>query len=247
MRIFAIGDLHLSHARPKPMSIFGEHWRDHAEKIALNWGAIARPEDLLLLVGDLSWAMRLDEARPDLDYIARLPGRKIILKGNHDYWWSSKAKVRQLCDASIDILQADSIIIEDVAIAGTRGWQCPGNMSSADMMAEGERKGYREEDRKIYEREVGRLKIALESLRGKAYRHLIVALHYPPVNERYEPSGFTELIDQYGAAVCVYGHLHGESIRSAFNAQRNATRYQLVSADSVDFTPLQIFTTETQS
>jgi uncharacterized protein len=222
------------------MSIFGENWRDHDRKIAENWQAIARPDDLLLIVGDISWAMRLEEARPDLEYIARLPGRKLMIKGNHDYWWSSKKKVSKMAGETIDLLQADSILIGKIAIAGTRGWQCPGAQSSADMMDERKERGYTEEDRKIYEREVGRLKLALESLRGKSFEHLIVMLHYPPVNSMHEPSGFTALIDAYPVDVCVYGHLHGESMKNAFNSTLNRTRYQLVSADNVDFTPLQI-------
>jgi uncharacterized protein len=241
MRIFAIGDLHLSHAKPKPMSVFGEQWREHERKIAENWGALAGPDDLLIVAGDISWAMRLDEARPDLEYIARLPGRKIIIKGNHDYWWSSKKRVKEMAGPSIEVLQADSVVMDGVAIVGTRGWQCPGSESSADMMVEGAGQGYTEEDRKIYEREVGRLKLALDSLSGKQYERLIVVLHYPPVNSRHEPSGFTELIEAHGAEACIYGHLHGEAIKTAFNETQNGTRYQLVSADSVDFTPLQIF------
>src|ERR1051326_5973032 len=118
MRIFAIGDLHLSHARPKPMSVFGEHWRDHELKIAANWRAQARGDDLLLVVGDISWALRLDEAKPDLDYLAALPGRKVILKGNHDYWWSSRKKIRQVADASLEFLQGESLIVDDIAIVG---------------------------------------------------------------------------------------------------------------------------------
>lgn len=237
MRIFAIGDLHLSHARAKPMSIFGEHWRDHAEKFALRWQAIARPDDLLLVVGDISWAMRLEEAQADLDFIGRLPGRKILLKGNHDFWWASKSKVKKALPPAMEILQADTIIHNDVAIAGTRGWQCPGHQSAADMMTEGQVQGYSDEDEKVYLREVGRLKLALESLKGKSYSHLIVALHYPPMNMEQEVSGFTELIDSYQANICVYGHLHGESIKTAFNGVRKQTQYHLVSADSVDFTP----------
>jgi uncharacterized protein len=194
-----------------------------------------------LIVGDISWAMRLSEAKPDLDYIAALPGRKIILKGNHDYWWASKAKVRQMADSSIDILQADSIVIDEVAIIGTRGWQCPGKQSADDMMSETRGRTYTEEDLKIYQREVARLKLAFESLRGKSYRNLIVALHYPPVNSQYEPSGFTDLIDAHNVDVCVYGHLHGEAIKTAFNSTRNGTHYRLVSADSINFVPQQIW------
>jgi hypothetical protein len=243
MRIFAIGDPHLSLAKPKPMWIFGEHWRNHDKKIAENWASIAKEDDLLLIVGDISWAMRLEDALLDLDYIAKLKGKKIILKGNHDFWWPSKSKLKSVLAPSIDFLQASSLIIDDVAIVGTRAWQTPGNDSSADMMVESEnfKPVYTEEDYKIYKREVERLKQALESLKGKKYNHLIIALHYPPFNSNFDDSGFTELIDLYKANTCVYGHLHGESIKKAFNGKRNNTYYQLVSADSVDFTPKQIF------
>ncbi|MEW6735985.1 MAG: metallophosphoesterase [Acidobacteriota bacterium] len=240
MRVFAIGDLHLSHARPKPMSVFGEHWRDHDAKIANNWHAMAQPDDVLIITGDISWAIRLEDAKPDLDYIKQLPGHKVILKGNHDYWWSSKTKVRQLAAPSIEVLQADSVVIGEVAIVATRGWQCPGTQSAADIMVEGVRSSYTEEDFKIYQREVGRLRLAFASLHGKSYKHLICALHYPPVNAQHEPSDFTALIEQYPVDICVYGHLHSDAIRTAFNGIRNGIRYQLVSADSIDFTPLQI-------
>ncbi len=241
MRIFAIGDLHLSHAKPKPMWIFGEHWRDHEKKVAENWSNIAQKDDILLIVGDISWAMRLEEARADLDYLAALAGQKIILRGNHDYWWPSKSKLESVLDPSIKFLQASSLIIDNIAIVGTRGWQCPGQIPSADMMTEGKEFSYTETDYKIYQREVARLKQAFESLKGKKYQHLIVALHYPPMNAQHELSGFTELIDKYSAKTCVYGHLHGEAIKLAFNGNRNQTHYQLVSADSVNFMPKQIF------
>jgi len=240
MRIFAIGDPHLSFAAPKPMHIFGEHWRDHDKKIAENWNRIANDDDVLIIAGDISWAMKLEEAAADLEWIARLKGRKVLIKGNHDLWWSSRSKVRKIADPSIEILQADSIVINGVAIAGTRGWQCPGNEGSADMLIEGAEARYTEQDFKIYQREVGRLKLALESLRGKAYRHLIVVLHYPPMNSQHEESGFTRLIDEYGADWCVHGHLHGDSIKTAFNGVRGKTHYRLVSADSVDFAPFPV-------
>lgn len=242
MRIFAIGDLHLSNAKPKPMWVFGENWRDHDKKIAENWHTIAKSDDVLLIAGDISWAMRLEDAQADLDYISHLPGHKIILKGNHDYWWPSKSKLRSLLPSSIDILQADSLIIDDIAIVGTRGWQCPGDESSADIMCEDAPKFvYTKEDEKIYLREVARLKQAFESLGKKSYKNLIVALHYPPMNYQHEESGFTKLIDSYKTDVCIYGHLHGESINKAFNGLRQKTTYRLVSADSVNFSPKQIW------
>jgi uncharacterized protein len=230
MRIFAIGDMHLAGGTLKTMDRFGDHWRGHDRKIFDAWEGLAQDDDLLLIAGDTSWAMRLGDALADLDRIGAMRGRKLMLKGNHDYWWESLAKMRRAVHPSIDFLQASAVIVNRVAIAGTRGWTCPNDSFFEDA------------DRKIYEREVGRLRAALDALKGRAgdYDRLIVALHYPPTNDRHEPSGFTELIDQHGADACVYGHLHGEAIKAALVGLRRRTRYALVSADAVAFTPLEI-------
>ncbi|HKQ08373.1 MAG TPA: metallophosphoesterase [Blastocatellia bacterium] len=230
MRIFAIGDMHLAGGTDKTMDRFGEHWRDHDRKIFDAWERLAQDDDLLLIAGDTSWAMRLNEALPDLGRIGRMRGRKLMIKGNHDYWWDSLAKLRRAVDPSIDFLQASAIIVNRVAIAGTRGWNCPGDSVLS------------EQDQKLYEREVGRLRAALQSLIGRAneYDRLIVVLHYPPTNDRHEPSGFTELIDEFNADACVYGHLHGEFIKTGLIGLRQRTFYYLVSADAVSFTPLEI-------
>ncbi len=230
MRVFAIGDLHLESGTGKRMDIFGEQWRDHDQKIFESWEREGREDDLLLLVGDISWAMRLEEALPDLERIGRMKGRKLMLKGNHDYWWASSAKMKRALAPSIEILHASAIIINRVAVAATRGWVCPNDSY------------FEEHDEKIYRREVERLRLALESLRGRTeeFDHLVVALHYPPVNQKHEPSGFTELIDEYRADVCVYGHLHGEDIAGGLTGLRRSTQYYLVSADSINFSPAEI-------
>jgi len=230
MRVFAIGDLHLAGGTGKTMDRFGENWRNHDVKVFEAWERTVDDDDVVLIVGDTSWAMRLEEARPDLDRVGRMKGRKLLLKGNHDYWWETRAKLERALDPSIEIVNASSTIIDRIAIAGTRGWVCPNDSYFA------------EEDARIYEREVGRLKTALESLRGREteYDALIIAMHYPPTNDKHEPSGFTELIDEYGAAVCVYGHMHGEHIRGALTGLRRQTVYRLVSADAVDFAPALI-------
>ena len=230
MRVFAIGDLHLEGSTGKSMDRFGENWRGHDRKIFEAWERVGRDEDLLLLVGDISWAMRLEDARRDLERIGEMKGRKLMLKGNHDYWWSSVSKMTRELHPSIEVLQASSIIINRVAVAGTRGWMCPGDAY------------FKDDDERIYRREVGRLRSALGGLRGRETRYdrLIVALHYPPLNDRHDASGFTELIDECGADVCVYGHLHGDAIKTALTGQRGRTRYYLVSADAVDFAPAEI-------
>lgn len=242
MRLYAIGDIHLPGGpQDKPMDRFGEVWHDHSDQVVRAWREQYREGDVLLLVGDLSWAMTLDEARDDLAWIEALPGRKVILKGNHDFWWSGINKVRSHIGESVTALQYDHVLLGDVAVVGTRGWQCPGEIGSADLMAaDGAPAAYSEKDEKIYRREVGRLKLALERLQrsGTRYETLVVALHYPPMNPSHEPSGFTELIDAHGADLCVHGHLHGEeSIRTAFEGRRGKTLYHCVSADAVRMRP----------
>ena len=230
MRVFAIGDLHLEGGTGKTMEIFGENWRRHDEKIFTAWERVGRDDDLLLVVGDSSWALRLEQAQADLDRIGRMRGTKLLFKGNHDTWWQSNAKMERVVHPSIRIIQGNSTIHDRIAVAGTRGWTCPNDSC------------FQASDMKIYQREVGRLKAALDTLRGKEadYDRLIVALHYPPMNDRHETSGFTELIDEAGADLVVYGHLHGDSIKGAFTGRRGQATYYLVSADAVDFAPVQL-------
>ncbi len=230
MRTFAIGDLHLAGGTGKTMDRFGEHWRGHDRKIFDAWKVMVRDEDMVVIAGDTSWAMRFEDALPDLERIGQMPGLKLLVKGNHDYWWQSKSKMSRVLHRSIKILQASSIIVNRVAVVATRGWTCP-NDSHFD-----------EQDAKIYERELGRLRSALASLRGheREFENLIVALHYPPTNAAHEASGFTDLIDEYGATVCVYGHLHGDDIRTALTGLRAKTTYHLVSADAANFAPAEI-------
>lgn len=230
MKVFAIGDLHLAGGTGKTMDRFGEHWRNHDQKIFEAWKRTVSDDDLVLVVGDTSWAMRLEDALPDLERIGNAPGLKILVKGNHDYWWQTRSKMSRALHPSIKILQADSMIVNRVALAGTRGWVCPNDSH------------FEESDSKIYNRELERLRAALGSLRGRQseFDALVVALHYPPCNAGHEPSGFIELIDEYRADVCVYGHLHGDDIRTALTGSHGNTAYYLVSADAVDFAPAEI-------
>jgi uncharacterized protein len=231
MNIFAIGDLHLGGGTGKTMDRFGEHWRDHDQKIFTSWERLVGDDDLVIVAGDTSWAMHLNEAMVDLDRIGRAKGSKLLVKGNHDYWWETKAKLERTIDPSIKILQSNSYIINRIAIAGTRGWICPNDMYFDEQAA------------RIYEREVSRLRTALESTRGREseFDSLVVALHFPPTNASHVASGFTDLIDQFGAAACVYGHLHGDDIKSALQGIRGKTKYCLVSSDAVGFAPKQIW------
>lgn len=246
VRLFAIGDLHLPGGpRAKTMDRFGEVWSDHPRRIAAHWSALHQDGDLLLLLGDLSWAMNLDEARDDLAFIQALPGRKVVIKGNHDYWWSGIGKVRKACGPAVHVLQFSHVVIDGVAIVGTRGWRTPGGDAPDPLAAgQGGEPPFSAEDQKIYEREVERLGLALAGLcaSGATYDQLVVCLHYPPMNSRHEPSGFTELLDRYGAALCVHGHLHGEAaLATAFEGRRGGTIYHCVSADAVRMRPRLVF------
>lgn len=223
MKVFAIGDLHLSGAVDKPMDIFGPAWEQHARRIEYAWRDLVSEEDLVLLPGDFSWAMRLDEAQVDFAFLHALPGAKVMIRGNHDYWWNSVSKVRALLPSSIYVIQNDSISFGDVHVAGTRGWICPGSA------------GFEQDDQKIYDREVGRLAMSLARLPASGRR--IAMLHYPPFNESRAPSGFTEKLEAAGVEALLYGHLHGKSCRNAFEGERNGVRYHLVSADHIGFAP----------
>ena len=227
MALFAIGDLHLSLGSDKPMDVFGEQWQDHAQKLKKGFACVG-PEDLTVLCGDLSWAMSLAEAEADFRFIHRLPGKKILLKGNHDFWWSTAAKARRMFAEegidSVEILNNNCHLYGDLALCGTRGW-----------FYEEETGG--EHDQKIMRREVLRLEA---SLRAAGDREKLVFLHYPPIYQKYECPEILELLEKYRVRLCCYGHIHGKGCRLAFNGWRGATEYRLVSADAVDFTPVKI-------
>jgi len=229
VNIYAIGDLHLSFANPKPMDVFGTNWAHHPEKIRANWEQVVTADDLVLVPGDISWAMTLDEAKLDLDYVAQLPGRKLMIRGNHDYWWSTVSKVRKALHPSIEVLQNDSIKIGELAIAAARGWDCPGSFR------------YTEHDQQIYEREIGRLKLSLDHAMKQGAEKLWVMLHYPPTNEKHQGSGFLDVLHQYPVEKVVYGHLHGEEgHRTAFEGVHDGIEYHLVSCDYLQFAPLKL-------
>lgn len=222
MRFFAIADPHLSKAQPKPMSIFGGNWEEHPEVFLNGWREAVQPEDVVIVPGDISWAMRLEEALLDLQDIAELPGTKIILRGNHDYWWASISKVRKVLPPGMYALQNDSLVMGEVAIAGTRGWDTP------------QSKLLEAEDEKIYMREVERLKLSLESLKNTPYQKLIVALHFPPTLG--EATGFTELLEHYRPDAVVYGHLHGAKPEWLVPDWQGIPLH-LVAADFLNFKP----------
>ena len=224
MNIYAIGDLHLSGEPPtKPMEIFGEHWLGHKEKIKANWLATVKAEDTVIICGDISWAMGLQNAAEDLAWLAQLPGRKLLLRGNHDYWWASLAKMQQLYGADFEFIQNDCIMVGDTAICGTRGWVLP----SAE--------NFTVEDEKIYKREAIRLEMSLKAALKQEPASIIVAFHYPPLFAAEEHTLFTDLLEQYHVNYCVYGHIHGENHVLTFEGEREGVNYKLVSCDTQGF------------
>lgn len=197
MRVFAIADPHLSRADPKPMDIFGPGWEGHPEAFFTGWQRTVAPEDLVLIPGDISWAMHFEDAMLDLRDIAALPGRKVLLRGNHDYWWPSISKLRAGLPAGMFAIQNDALEIDGVVIAGTRGWICPGSH------------GFEAKDEKIYRRELERLKLSLAAAQNLEGRFRVVMLHYPPTNARLERSEFVEAIEAAQPDALVFGHVHG--------------------------------------
>ncbi len=238
MKVFAIGDLHLSFGDmvEKPMDIFGGQWVGHAERLYNNWIERVTDEDVVIICGDISWGLRLEEAIADLSWIHKLPGKKVLFKGNHDLWWQSIGKLNKLYDdGTMTFIQNQSYVMWDLeqgsttAICGTRGWICPG----AD--------GFSDHDRRIYERELLRLKFSLEEGRKSGADRIIGVLHYPPTNDKMQESGFTELMSSYGVETCVYGHLHGkEAFKHGMKGIFNGVRYRLVSLDYVEATPQEV-------
>ena len=221
MAVWAISDLHLP-AREKPMDIFGDHWTNHFDRIREDWLNKVGEEDIVLLPGDLTWAMHLEEAQEDIDRVSCLPGRKIILRGNHDYWWSSIGRVRRLLPEGSYALQNDSIMLDGVLIAGSRGWTIPSD-------ADGE-----SDDARIYRRERQRLEMSLKHARAKdADAPLIVMMHYPPRSETQE--GFTDILKAYGVRDVVYGHLHGAGLAGAIRGEVDGLNYHQVSCDGLGF------------
>ncbi|WP_405380255.1 metallophosphoesterase [Phascolarctobacterium sp.] len=224
MHIYAIGDLHLSGEPPaKPMEIFGEHWLGHKEKIKANWLATVTDEDTVIVCGDISWAMGLANAAEDLHWLAQLPGRKLLLRGNHDYWWSSLAKMQQMYGDAFEFIQNDCLLAGTTAICGTRGWVLP----SAE--------GFTEDDEKIYKREAIRLEMSLQAAQKLQPERIICALHYPPLFAADERTLFTDLMEKYGVTNCVYGHIHGENHVLTFEGERDGVTYKLVSCDTQGF------------
>ncbi len=226
MALYTIGDLHLSLAKEKPMDIFGDNWNGHTEKLRQSFASLT-DEDLTVLCGDLSWGMGLEETLPDFQFVDSLPGRKIILKGNHDYWWTTAEKLRKFCESegieNLQVLNNNCFFYENIALCGTRGW-------FYDLDGE--------HNEKIFRRELIRLETSLKAAGEAAEK--ICFLHYPPLCRTYRCGEILQLLALYGVRNCYYGHLHGPGIRLAVEGERDGITYTLTSADHLGFRPLQI-------
>ncbi|MDP4179046.1 MAG: metallophosphoesterase [Bacillota bacterium] len=227
MSLYAISDLHLALSGDKPMDIFGQNWYMHDEKIKENWLKKIEKEDIVLIAGDISWSINLEDSLKELNWIHQLPGTKIVVKGNHDYWWVSISKLNNLFD-DMKFLQNNFYSYGEYAVCGTRGWNCPGGDN------------FTSHDEKIYRREAIRLKLSLDTAKKSGFKKYIVMLHYPPTNDKFEDSDFTNIFKTYGVEKVIYGHLHGYSLKKALVGMRDGTEYINTSADYIKFDPLKI-------
>ncbi|MCH9621845.1 MAG: hypothetical protein S4CHLAM20_12730 [Chlamydiia bacterium] len=250
MRVWALGDLHLSFGTPnKKMDVFGDKWLNHPEKIKEQWEQLVAAEDLVLICGDISWALKADQLMPDLNWIESLPGKKIMSKGNHDLWWKSPSKVRKLLPPSIQIINNDAITIDDITIGGTRLWDHPDlnyykfiDMKEIDGVNI-KKKQYDDDtvrhDTRIFNNELDRLARSLDAMDHNA-KHKILMIHYPPIPPDRSDNEFSRLIKDYSIDFCIYGHLHNLFPDAPVNFEKDGTRYLCTACDYLNFCPIQL-------
>ena len=222
MALFVLGDTHLSLGGSKPMDVF-PGWNGYVERLEANWRKLVKPEDTIVLAGDISWAMRLTDTRRDFEFLQQLPGQKLIMKGNHDYWWNTATKMNKFIESnkfdSIKILHNNSYTVNNISVCASRGW-----MFESDE----------EHDEKILNREVNRLKMSLDSAECE---QKLVFLHYPPVTVNSECREILNLLNEYGIKKCYYGHLHGMAVKYAVEGEIEGIDFNLISCDRLKFTP----------
>ena len=226
MALFVLGDTHLSLGGAKPMDVF-PGWNGYVEKLEANWRKLVKPEDTVVLAGDISWSMRLADTRKDFAFLNGQPGRKLIMKGNHDYWWSTANKMNAFFRAegfdTLRLLHNNSYTVDGYALCGTRGW-----LFDADEP----------HDEKVMNREIGRLRLSLQA--AEPGKERLVFLHYPPVYTGADAPEIVAVLKEYGIRRCFYAHLHGKAIRFAVQGEVDGIRYKLVSADGLHFCPYKI-------
>lgn len=230
MALFAIADLHLPLGINKPMDIFGYKWKNYVERIADNWQSNVCNGDTVVIPGDFSWATYIEQAYKDFEFLNKLNGKKIILKGNHDYWWTTMNKLKKYISdnnfSSIEFLHNNSFMYKNIAICGTRGWMHPewNNITS--------------EDEKIFYREIGRLTLSLKSAPKNS--EIYVFTHFPPMSDKHESNEFTDSLERFEVKKCIYGHLHSHSHKYAVNAIVRGIEYKLVAGDYIEFNPVKL-------
>lgn len=257
MNIFALSDPHLSLGTPgKQMDVFGDHWIDHASTIERRWRQVVAERDLVLIPGDISWATQLDKARPDLEFIGGLPGKKVLIRGNHDYWWQSISRIREVLLGGVYALQNDAVRIGSAIVCGTRLWDIPGvsfdsvmDLSVARRVAkERVQQGAASDPVRIYQRELERLRLSLQALEAMASAEhedvRIVLTHFPPCNVDMDATEVTTLLQDHRIRHVVFGHLHNiiRGISPTPFGERSGVRYHLAACDYINFTPVLIDT-----
>ncbi|MBS7224252.1 MAG: metallophosphoesterase [Clostridiaceae bacterium] len=229
MALYTLADLHLACAVDKPMDIFGGRWQDYMDKIQKRWTAVVSEQDTVVIGGDVSWGIDFKEAKADFAYLNRLPGHKIILKGNHDLWWNTMTKMNRFIAENgfqgIDFLHNNCYLYEDIGLCGTRGWFYEEDFKE-------------QHDEKVFRRELMRLETSLKAADAAGAREKYCFLHYPPLYTNFRCGEIIELMQRYGVTRCIYGHLHSSSLRWAVEGMHEGIEFTLVSGDHVDFTPV---------
>ena len=228
MSVYAISELHLTNSSDKPMEVFGGNWENYYEKIVADWQSKVKEEDIVLIAGDISWAMTTQNAKVDFDELAKLNGKKVIIKGNHDYWWGSYSKVKKMLPEGFFAIQNNAVKIGNCVFCGTRGWV------TTTSVIEGNEKSL--QDYNIYQRELIRLRLSLDNAKNLRSEGdvLILLTHFPPFNAKFENSPFTDIINEYKVDKVVYGHLHGDDCRAELEVNKGNVTYYLTSCDKVN-------------
>ena len=234
MSIYVIADLHLSFEQNKPMNIFGDNWNEHELKIKKNWLDKVNKDDTVVIPGDFSWATYIEETKKDFEYLNSLPGRKILLKGNHDYWWTTLSKLNKFIDENkfknIEFMYNNSFCIEDKILVGTRGWTFLESENSEKMI----------------NRECERLKLSINDgiTKHGNDKEIICFMHYPPITETSKQNlkalRFVNIMKKYNVSKCFYGHLHGKAHQDAYEGIFDGIKFKLISSDYLDFNPYKI-------
>lgn len=232
MSIYAISDLHLARSVDKPMDVFGARWYNYMERLENEWRQTVSADDFVIVPGDISWATYLEQAYKDFQLIETLPGRKIVSKGNHDYWWTTLSKLEHFISenhfSTISFMHNNSFRLEGSVVCGTRGWKTPGDDE------------FSAEDRKIYARELQRMELSLKKAERRDGETLIAAIHFPIFNSKGVFSEFLDIMLKYGVNICIYGHLHGEACRSAIEGNVKGIDFRFISADYLGFKPVKL-------